>query len=189
METITDLHAWLLAHGVDTATWGEGTSKSVRHLWQELCDGDCVLVDGPPRRVVAVVQITIRRGGLTLVEVGQELDNGRFRFRNHLPAEKIKSGESVDAAARRCLQEELGVDETAVTLLPITTSPHPYLTASPSYPGLLTAYTFHQVAAHVAPLPDDDFWRDNLAARTGDPIRRHLWGWRSAPPPVQLWGT
>ncbi|MBK8988480.1 MAG: NUDIX domain-containing protein [Chloroflexi bacterium] len=180
METVNDLTDWLAARGIDTSAWGTGAAKSVADLWEELRGGDCTLADNPPRREVAVVQITIRRGACVLLEIEQEMENGRFRARNHLPSEKIKTGEALDSAARRCLQEELAVAETAVTWLPHTDPPYQQIADSPSYPGLLTNYTFYPVVAQVTGLPDGPFWRDNLAARTGDPVQRHLWAWRAA---------
>ena len=91
------------------------------------------------------------------------------------PKEKKKPGESPRGAALRCLGEELGLAGEDVTLGEtwITTED---AAVSPSYPGLPTHYIFRTFEATADSLPDEDFYRENSAP--GDPIRRHLWGWR-----------
>jgi ADP-ribose pyrophosphatase YjhB (NUDIX family) len=172
------LQAWLKAVGVNTALWGEGQAKTVGHLWVELDCGEAKLIDDPPLRLVDVVQIIIRRGKQVLLEVKQELDNNQVRFRNQPPSEKIKAGEDYSTAALRCLVEELGVKETAVTILHDTYTTTESETDSLSYPGLRTRYTFHLVEAIVSGLPNAAFWCENKAHGEGDPIVRHWWAWR-----------
>ena len=179
-EDSAALAAWLAAGGVALAGWGVGGAKSVADLWTEIACGETTLRDDPPRRAVAVVQIFIRRGGQTLTEIEQELNDGRRRARGWPPSEKLKGGEDVLGAARRCLAEELGLvvpDGMLCEDGPPTENTHD----SPSYPGLPTTYRVHTVTLDAgdlpgSPLPSADFWRDNAAP--ADPIRRHLWGWR-----------
>jgi ADP-ribose pyrophosphatase YjhB (NUDIX family) len=172
------LETWLTAVGVNTVLWGEGQAKTVGHLWAELDCGEAKIIDAPPLRLVDVVQIIIRRGKQVLLEVKQEFDNDQVRFRNQPPSEKIKAGEDYSEAALRCLVEELGVKETAVTLLHDTYTTTESETDSLSYPGLKTRYTFHLVEAAVNGLPDESFWCENKAHGEGDPIIRHHWDWR-----------
>lgn len=174
------LAAWLVAGGVPLHEWGRGNSKTVAELWAEARAGETALHADPPRRVVAVAQVIIRRGGRVLTEIEQEMADGRRRRRNAPPSEKLKGGESPLGAAQRCLAEELAV---AVHLAALCEEEQPHFITlnSPSYLGLPTTYRIHTVTAAAgdlpgAPLPDADFWRDNAAA--SDPIRRHLWGWR-----------
>lgn len=175
---VNELVVWLNQHNIDTSLWGEGNAKSVIHLWDELASGEVALLDDPPRRIVHVVQVVIRRGRQVLLEAEQIMENGSRRFRNQPPSEKIKYGESYLEAATRCLHEELGVAPEAIQLLPESHALRRELLDSYSYPGLLTEYTFHMVEAAVLGLPEEPFWRGNKAVLMGDPVKRHLWVWR-----------
>ena len=175
---INELIIWLNQHNIDTSLWGEGNAKSVIQLWDEIDSGEISILDDPPRRMVHVVQVVIRRERQVLLEAEQIMENGSRRFRNQPPSEKFKPGESYLDAATRCLQEELGVPPEAIRLLPKSYSPRTELLDSYSYPGLLTEYTFHMVEAEVYGLPAESFWRGNKAVVTGDPVMRHRWEWR-----------
>ena len=172
------LQNWLNQVNIDTSLWGEGNAKTVSHLWDEIVCGEAAVQDSPPLRLVDVTQIIIRRGKQILMETKQELENGQVRFRNQPPSEKMKAGENYTDAALRCFHEELGVEETAVTFLHNTYTQMESETDSLSYPGLKTRYTFHIIEAIVAGLPDEDFWQENTAYGTGDPVKRHHWTWR-----------
>ena len=178
MQTLAELTVWLEQAGIDLTLWGEDGAKTAVHLHRELEVGDCELLDNPPRRVVQVVELLIAREGMQLMEVAQEMANGRLRHRNLPPAEKMKMGESVEAAAIRCAEEELGVEKTAVSIIDDTHRQKETERMSPSYPGLLSQYTVHSVKTAVCNLPNGDFWVDNGSFTEGDPVRRHQWGWR-----------
>ncbi len=175
------LNQWLKEQGIETDRWLAPGTKGVADLWLEIVTGDARLQQEPPLRLVNVVQVIIRRGDRILVEAEQELDDESKRARNTPPSEKMKPGESVVAAATRCLQEELGVESGNVSWHTATIRRSQRVTDSPSYPGLPTRYTFHSIEATVEGLPDGDFWHENLAFADGhDPIRRHRWAWRLA---------
>ena len=179
--SLEELERWLAAQQVDTTPWGKNGYKHVGGLWAEYECGDSALVGDPPRRAVRVVQLIIERNGRTLMELAQELRDGHQRQRTQqLPSEKLKRGEDYAAGALRCLWEEMAVEPDDVRLGALietieATAP------SPSYPGLPTHYTFYRVQADIAGLPDEDFWRENMAAAGTDPVRRHQFGWRSSP--------
>lgn len=175
--TSADLDNWLRQQGVDTSPWGQNGAKTSENLWLELQKGDCVLQKGPLLRLVAVAQVIIRRGSLMLVEAAQEFADGTVRRRGIPPAEKMLPDEEVLAGMARCLQEELGIFPTHVTLFPNTHRQVVRDLTSPSYPGLPTRYIIHRMDAAVPDLPDTPFWRDNLAFGPGDPIRRQQWMW------------
>ncbi len=175
----TALTDWLAANGLPLNDWGRGGAKSVADLWAEVACGETTLGDNPPRRAVNVVQVLIHQGERTLTEIEQAMADGRRRARGWPPSEKLKGGEEALAAARRCLAEELGIITSLDTLCE-ETLPYEHTLDSPSYPGLPTTYRVHTVALAAddlpAALPEADFWLDNAAP--GDPVRRHLWGWR-----------
>ncbi|CAN6176813.1 unnamed protein product [Urochloa humidicola] len=106
------------------SSWGvvPGT-KTLLNLFLELSHGDCTLIDllpantaaapPPPPRVVRAVHVaTVRirnRRGARLVEAGQLLSDGTVRRRGSRPlSEKMRPGESPEAAAARAVREELG---------------------------------------------------------------------------------
>lgn len=177
-EDIHALEAWLRENGIDFEEWGQKSSKSLRNLWQEMVAGEVQLKENPALRVVDVVQIIIRKNGKILVEAEQEFYNGQRRFRNQPPSEKIKPGETVQDAACRCLQEELGIPIENITLQLGSHQQHQTNTNSISYPGLPSQYNFHLLEATVSGLPDADFWRENQTNGLVDPVKRHRWVWR-----------
>jgi ADP-ribose pyrophosphatase YjhB (NUDIX family) len=177
-QNIAELERWLSAQAVDTARWGSDGAKTVENLWQEYRRGEVAFQDEPAARMVNVVQILLRRGDLLLIEIAQELDEGRMRQRGLPPSEKFIAGESPLAAARRGLMEELALDPARVESIELAGDAFKRAVESPSYPGLLTIYTVHTVEVLGADLPAADFWLDNKAALHGDPVQRHLWGWR-----------
>lgn len=178
LQNLNELIDWLKQRHIDTSLWGEDTAKSIAHLWGEISAGETILLEDPPRRVVQVVQVIIWRGREVLLEAEQVMENGSRRFRKRPPSEKLKSGESYLEAARRCLQEELGVAPEAVRLRPESYEVNSELQVSSSYPGLLTEYSLHRVEASVTGLPDVTFWRENETALAEAPVKRHRWEWR-----------
>ncbi len=173
-ETRAELAAWLVAAGIDLSGWGAGAAKGVDDLWQEYRDGESRFDDEPPSRVVDVAQVIIRRGDRLLVELAQEMADGRRRERLRPPSEKLMAGESPRDAAARCLLEELGLVVAPGEL--ISRGVEERAADSPSYPGLPTRYHLYTFETTAAALPDEPFARENAA--DGDPVRRHYWGWR-----------
>ncbi len=175
--TMEALIKWLEQAGVDLSLWGRDGAKTAVHLHRELQEKDCILHDNPPRRIVRVAQIIIQRENEILIEITQEMGNGRLRHRALPPSEKMKQGETVKNGMLRCLQEELGI--TNAVMQPNSHRQHSRTMESSSYPGLVTQYTVHTMKTAVSSLPNHDFWRNNTAYNDGDPIRRHQWGWRN----------
>ena len=171
-----ELRAWLENAGIDLTFWGRGDAKQLTDLWAEYTSGESSFFDEPPFRLVEVVQVNIRRGGLVLIEVEQRFNDGRRRVRSRPPAEKLKEGEAPRAAAIRCLHEELGLSEAEVHLEGSETAVEA-IVVSTSYPGLPTHYKFYTFEARAEALPDDDFCLEDVS---GGPINCHLWGWRRA---------
>lgn len=175
------LEKWLTSREICWEAWGSAGSKTVANLWHEYEQGEISFGDDPPTRAVRVAQIILRREKSVLLEIAQEFGDGRVRQRELPPSEKIIAGESQFSAAERCLREELGLDPRQIQILNSTAASYERVADSPSYPGLRTHYTIYIVEAMVEELPDSDFWRENEPAGEGDPVKRHLWGWRRTP--------
>jgi hypothetical protein len=173
-----ELAEWLQMQKVDISQWGEGNAKAVADLWLELVQGESILELDPVRRRVEVVRVLIWQDGRLLLEIEQLLENGRSRHRHRPPSEKLKPGESYLSAARRCLHEELGLTDDQFHLHLDSHRRHETAEISPSYPHLLTGYTFHDIEVESDYLPSYAFWRNNIARTQGDPVQRHLWDWR-----------
>ncbi|GAB4281284.1 MAG: hypothetical protein Kow0080_34720 [Candidatus Promineifilaceae bacterium] len=175
-----ELENWLNVNGIQTDFWGENRTKSIAHLWQEYIRGEITFEADPPLRVVLVVQVIVRNQNRILIEAEQEFSNGERRSRNQMPSEKMKPGESVEETAVRCLVEELGVSPQQITFLPGGKQRQTVLLSSPSYPGLLTRYTFYTVETAVTGLPPHPFWQNNKGCQEGDPVCCHHWKWVDA---------
>lgn len=176
-SSVEELEHWLRAHEVDVTSWGTGGSKTVAVLWSELHHGESQLRSAPPRRLVAVVRVIIRRDDRVLLETAQQFDDGRCRFRGQPPSEKMRQGEPPEEAAVRCLAEELGVAAGDVWLAPGSMRRWEHERESLSYPGLVSCYYFYSVEASVPRLPDRPFSTRESAPGPGEPVQRHFWEW------------
>ncbi|KAL5199315.1 hypothetical protein ABZP36_020518 [Zizania latifolia] len=177
------------------ASWGTvpGT-KTLLNLFLELSQGDCVLVPAEPpqhpvvRAVhVATVRIRNRRGAL-LVETRQLLSDGTLRARGARPlSEKMRPGETPEAAAARAVHEELG-ERVRVRILG-GAEPRVEERESLSYPGLYARYVLHAVDAElvVGVLDEGEFeteeageHEDEVEVEGGGgaiTVKRHYWKW------------
>jgi len=181
LNKLQDMVLWLESIGIDVSQWGTSTSKSLENLWDEYLRGEIYFVADPPLRIVQVVQIIVGRNDMILLEMEQEFSNSKRRSRNQPPSEKIKPGEDLYDAALRCLNEELGLEPVQIDIDKFSYTAKEEIIESPSYPGLLTRYTIHTLEVQVTGLPEQEFWRENVAAGEGDPVKRHLWGWAERP--------
>lgn len=176
--TVEKLKDWLKALPIELDSWNVGQAKSVEHLYSEISNGDCYLQIQPPLRVVKVVQVLITKGELTLLELEQELDDKRKRKRNIPPSEKMKADENCLDAARRCLIEELQVNQDDIVIKTNDCKASTRYRKSRSYPGLNTKYSIFRVHAQVKGLPDGNFWTEEINLKEGvEIVRRFCWGW------------
>ncbi|WP_406335650.1 hypothetical protein [Streptomyces sp. NBC_00203] len=178
LRGLTDLQEWLARQGIPHESWGAGGSKSVRHLWNEISSGESTLSENPPLRQVAVVSLNIQVGGKQLTEARQLMADGAVRERNSPPTEKMKPGETVTAAALRCVVEELRVDESAVAIAPEPASVAVEELESPSYPGLPSSYRLYTIAAQVRGLPLTSFTTEEAPSGSDATVTTHYWEWR-----------
>ncbi|KAH6813592.1 RING-H2 zinc finger protein [Perilla frutescens var. frutescens] len=192
-------------------SWGvKPGTKNVHNLWLEIAEGETSLADSsPPVRTVEVVVVRIVRndGKLLLVESHQELSNGVVRHRGRPLSEKMKPGESVEAAVHRAVKEELGLGSLVeigslgsvvdcnsnsgihgiVRILPGSYVKTVEERASASYPGLPARYLLHTVEAEVEGLPEGEFCTEELdeygdldeknVAGSAVSCKKHFWKW------------
>ena len=148
---ISSLRAQLEGAGISTSEWGKGEAKTLRHLVQELQEGECSLIadeQGALTRTVVVgganVLYTSSEGQLfQLIEEKQVFNDGRERKRDlgSAVSEKMKPGEDPTQAMVRGIREELGISGD----ISISYEGHSEKTIlSPSYPGLLSRYLNHK---------------------------------------------
>jgi len=174
-ESISQLRNWLEMNGVDLECWGQGDSKSVEDLWQEITSGETQIQENPPLRVVHVVNIIVRNGDKILVEGSQKIARNQVRYRGLPPAEKIKPGEGYIDAAIRGLKEELQINPDRIRIISSGDEPQSSIHESQSYPGLRSQYIIYNVEVKIDNLPDNDFWTNER--NIGDPVRQHHWKW------------
>ncbi|KAL8551130.1 hypothetical protein ACS0TY_000274 [Phlomoides rotata] len=210
--TPQSLSDWLKPRlGADLfGSWGvKPGTKNVHNLWLEIAEGETFLADSmPPVRTVEVVIVRIVRiDGKVLVESHQKLSNGDVRHRGRPLSEKMKPGESVEAAVFRAVKEELGslvnvgapesdeIDDSngdnrihrIVKILPGSYVKKVEERLSVSYPGLPACYVLHTVDAEVDGLPEGEFCTEEVdeyggldergVADCAVSCKKHYWKW------------
>lgn len=170
-----ELAAWLQHHQIDTRHWGTGNAKSVADLWREVQAGESHFEDGHALRRVHVASLVVIQDDKQLIEALQVFHDGRKRVSDRAPSEKLKLGETAQAAARRCLWEEIGCSEENVVSPPILIRTEEQLLDSPSYPGLTSRFKLHLVRCAVRGLPAEEFVTRNRAQ--DDPVASLHWRW------------
>ncbi|KAF0903704.1 hypothetical protein E2562_029076 [Oryza meyeriana var. granulata] len=183
------------------ASWGTAPgTKTLLNLFLELSQGDCVLLPAaapappPPQqhpvvRAVHVATVRIRnRRGAVLMETHQLLSDGTLRSRGARPlSEKMRPGETPEAAAARAVREELG-ERVRVRILG-GAEPRVEERESVSYPGLHARYVLHAVDAEVVEgVPEEGEFETEEAGEHEDEVvvegaggaitvKRHYWRW------------
>lgn len=175
-----ELKTWLISQNINLSQWGHDNAKRVTDLWQEVKHGETVLRSNPTQRCVRVVSVLIQQKNQRLFEVAQRLQDGRTRYRNRPPSEKMLPHETAESAAIRCLQEELGVTAEQITILNDTYRYEVRHLDSPSYPGLPSKIELHTIMASIPSLPSQKFTTQNIPS-SHDPVRQHVWAWQSLP--------
>ena len=176
-ESHDELDAWL-QRLPEYAQWGVGKAKSSEDLWAELQAGETQLtVCG--KRHVRVVTGWIRRSAedqRILLELSQQLGDGRTRSRKRPMGEKIQGEETPLKTLYRGLQEELQLTATEIEFLKSDPYHHVEERTSNSYPGLRSIYDLYRYEVLCRTLPDHDF---TVVESCGS--RSATWGWRPQP--------
>lgn len=180
LKNKNELCAWLDAQDIDTQDWGNQSAKSIHDLWNEYVLGEIQLQESPLRRIITgVVQVLIFKESRMLMEVHQQLTDGRMRVRNRPPSEKRKPGETPQDTAKRCLFEELECCREQIrSLWVLNEQPQMEHRFSQSFPGLLTCYPVFQVVAEVEGLPNEAFQTQERGDSLGSAVKTHHWEWR-----------
>lgn len=101
-------------------------------------------------------------------------------MRNRPLSEKMKPGETVEAAAVRAVKEELGGGVTA-RVREGSWEVREEERESVSYPGLPARYVLHSVEAEVEGVPEEEeFSTEEEGAEVGEGgvfVRKHFWRW------------
>jgi hypothetical protein len=157
--------------------YGHGQAKSFQSLLNEIKSGESQIIweDSKPIRClkVARVKVICLDRELTLYEDHQEFTDGRIRKRGFDKlSEKMTIDEEPAIAAERALREELGMSNAALKLTPIHLDgiDHDEL-ESPSYPGLLTRYEFHDFLAYF-PV---EYWQEEFREVQADKTTVFVW--------------
>lgn len=117
-----------------------------------------------------------------------------MRDRNRPLSEKMKPGETLEAAVARAVREELGSvigdGDGVVRIVPDSYVKKVEERVSVSYPGLPARYVLHSVDAVVDGLPDGDFCTEeraeyedtgeNRVADAAISCKKHYWRWMDA---------
>ncbi len=160
VHSIHEFSTHLQGYGIPVGQYGVGKAKSLSHLLNEVCLGECVfsIEAGKIVRKVRSANLMVyykNPSGATyfLKEVKQVFVGGRTRERdlNWSISEKLGVGENPLSGARRALKEELQIS-SGQNIQPLRVDT--VKLESPSYPGIVTDYTstFFEVF-----LADDDF--------------------------------
>jgi ADP-ribose pyrophosphatase YjhB (NUDIX family) len=180
IHNLEDLIRWLDRFNIPFQDWGKNQTKTVQHLFNEIINGECWLMEDQALRRLSVVQALIYQNGFILVEKEQILCDARVRNRLAPPSEKLKAGETWQTALIRCLEEELELEADQVLIVSEDIKARTRSKVSISYPGLKSRYYLYQAAVTVPGLPQEDFWTAEKSEPEAEPlIEKHRWGWVS----------
>ena len=173
-------------HKIPLDDWGKGGAKSTKSLATEVLLGESVLVEtkGGLVRQVGLVHIDVwyKVGDdlLQLVEKVQIFSDGRRRRRGLTGVnEKLMPNESIHACAKRALEEELGLFVSSNNIIYLEEKHE--ARESPSYPGLTTEFTIHEMEINLSGL---DF--KNTGYTEIQPDKTTYFSWQKVEPTLML---
>lgn len=153
---LTELSNLLSRYNIPFKYWGQGKSKTLNHLLDEIQNKECYLEEKNENitRYIEFVGVKIyyrNENGetWTLKEDRQEFKDGRIR-RREMPnsvSEKMITGEDAALAAARGIKEELGIEIEKNQLT--KRQDLFYNGGSLSYPGLKTKYKGHKFICYL----------------------------------------
>lgn len=153
--------------GPDLDKWtGQGGTRTVRDLAEEITRGKCVLMDngkGGLQRVVCVMTLRLRQTGKgddntsrALVELGRRKDKrGEITWKPQWPGTSMKKGETVLESALRVSRNFLGLDERDVHIKDEAMWEYSEIVEpSKTFPGLEQVYRKYFVNCELADDPE-----------------------------------
>lgn len=160
---------------LDLSLYGKGQAKDFESLITEINQGESVIIweGNKPIRLLQVCRVRVLCGEQELYEDRQQFADGRTRKRGIRGlAEKLMPDEAPEVAAVRALKEELGIVEE-VPIIPDGTQQEEK--ESPSYPGLLSRYIFHDFIAQLPP----HLHQDEYVEGCNDDVKRTYFTWKT----------
>jgi hypothetical protein len=155
-----NLKKFLTEHGVDWSTWGQGASREIEHLFQELEEDASELLPTPDGQLIRRnkgVRLTIYcfvdGQRYRLYEDKQVFADGRERQRDQSFSlgEKCRRHENIFATAFRAIKEELDIwNDEGIILYNHTQTTTP-LHDSQSYPGLQSQFIVDSFDVQMPP--------------------------------------
>lgn len=177
--TLEELLEKLVAARVPVETYGQGIAKTVEHLLAEINEGEAKLsVDGEGnlQRLLDVLAIDVycalSNGDIyVLKEDRQIFRDGRSKRRilDSSIGEKLEQGEEGLQAARRALQEELGIWEVEALHQGGLEEKTRH---SSAFPGLKTTYRMQRF---VAIIPEQAFDSQGYVEQQTDKTNYYVW--------------
>ncbi|PIV09248.1 hypothetical protein COS31_04180 [Candidatus Roizmanbacteria bacterium CG02_land_8_20_14_3_00_36_15] len=156
VEEIENLKMVLSKYRIDTSGWGQGTTKTVENLLEEILKGESILVEDKNGllRVVRYSRVYVYYidgdHEYQLIEDRQEFANGKVRRRGfkHL-SEKCILNQPPQEAAREGVVKELSI--TTPVHLKYIGQGKEAITRFPSYPGLKSYSHFFNFKGYLDP--------------------------------------
>ena len=177
VNSYVDLINLLEKYNINLDKWGTGGFKTVKHLWNEIQDNECILSekDGKLFRDVNFVgaKIIYKKDGKNyrLWEDRAIFKDGRIRVRQILysMAEKFKANESPVDSLIRGMEEELGIILEENQFAHYNTN---RFEDNGDYPGI---YSFHNGYEYVIMLNDKQFVSDGYVEKQKDKTIYFVW--------------
>jgi hypothetical protein len=178
-QSLRALKKLLDDHAIDYSGWGNGSTKTLGHLYKEIESGETILeedLEGKLVRklVVGAVRILYYSPDGHVYELREEkqvFQDGRERSRN-MPkslSEKMKCDENPDEAMIRGIQEELQISGDIFLSKDNSSIKQE---ESPSYPGLVSEYTEHH---YTFVMNDEQFRPEGYQELQDDKITYFSW--------------
>jgi len=177
VNSYEELESLLNEYKIPLNKWGTSGFKTVKHLWNEILEEECVLseVNGKLHRNVDFVgaRIIYKRDGI-LYRIWEDraiFKDGRIRVRQikHSMAEKFKSGEDPIDALIRGMKEELGIELSKNQFVFYNADK---IENNEDYPGI---FSFHKGYYYLITFNDEQFNPEGYVEKQKDKTIYFVW--------------
>lgn len=154
----------------------------LKKLYTEINAGDCYLefvssTADSLRRYVQVVQVVIHKGHKVLIETREREPDGGYKTINHPLSGKIRLDESLRAATKREICEELAIEANRIIAIICSSTPTSKEQPSPTFDNILTHYYSYVVHAFIRDLPSCEFSTTEKVNSHPETGYIHEWTW------------